>query len=231
LVVYDNPAAFICDRANPAAARVLIDAAQSAPHVALDVQALGCDFLAFSSHKMLGPMGIGVLWARREILEEMPPYQAGSNMAHEVDVESCELEHAARRFGAGTPNVAGPVGLAAAVRYLESLGRGAVERHEARLTAYALERLREVRRLKLLGPSEPSQRIPVFSFTLEGVTAQEVLRQLDASGIAIRAGDLAALPLLKRLGATTAARASCYLYTQTEDIDRLTDALRKVAAA
>src|SRR5262245_7309765 len=228
---YINPAAEICARAHRAGARVLIDAAQSAPHVALDVQALGCDFLAFSSHKMMGPMGIGVLWARREVLEDMPPYQAGSNMAHEVDVESYHLEHAARRFGAGTPNVAGPVGLAAAVRYLQSLGLEAVEHHEVRLTAYALERLREVRGLKLLGPSEPSRRIPVFSFTLEGIGASEVLRQLDAAGIAIRAGDLASLPLLKRLGATTAARASCYLYTQTEDVDRLVDALRKITPA
>jgi len=225
---YINPAAEICARAHRAGARVLIDAAQSAPHVPLDVQTLGCDFLAFSSHKMMGPMGIGVLWARREILEDMPPYQAGSNMAHKIDVESYELEHGARRFGAGTPNVAGPVGLAAAVRYLESLGREAMERHESHLTGYALERLREVRGLKLLGPSEPAARIPVFSFTLAGIAAQQLMQRLDASGIAVRAGDLAALPLLKRLGATTAARASCYLYTQTEDIDRLVQALQNV---
>jgi cysteine desulfurase/selenocysteine lyase len=155
----------------------------------------------------------------------MPPYQAGSNMAHEIDVASCQLEHAARRFGAGTPNVAGPVGLAAAIDYLESLGRERIERHESHVTRYALERLSEVRGLKLLGPAEPIGRIPVFSFTLKGVSAQEVMQRVDGFGIAIRAGDLAALPLLKRLGATTAARASCYLYTQTGDIDRLVEAL------
>jgi cysteine desulfurase/selenocysteine lyase len=228
---YVNPAAEICRRAHSAGARVLIDAAQSAPHVPLDVQAFGCDFLAFSSHKMLGPMGIGVLWARREILDDMPPYQAGSNMAHEIDVQSYEPEHAARKFGAGTPNVSGPIGLAAAVDYLASLGRDAVERHESHLTTYALERLREVRGLRLLGPSEPTQRIPVFSFTLEGISAQEIMRRLDASGIAVRAGDLASFPLLRRLGTTSAARASCYLYTQTGEIDRLIDALRNLAQA
>ncbi|HXI67541.1 MAG TPA: aminotransferase class V-fold PLP-dependent enzyme, partial [Steroidobacteraceae bacterium] len=113
---YINPAAQICARARSAGARVLIDAAQSAPHVPLDVQSLGCDFLVFSGHKMLGPMGVGVLWARRELLEEMPPYQAGSNMAHAVDLASEEFEHGARKFGAGTPNVSGAVGLAAAVQ-------------------------------------------------------------------------------------------------------------------
>jgi SufS family cysteine desulfurase len=228
VVGYINPAAEICIRARKAGARVLIDAAQSAPHVRIDVQAMGCDFLTFSSHKMLGPMGIGVLWARREILDEMPPYQAGSNMAHEIDVESYQLEHAARKFGAGTPNVAGPIGLAAAVTYLDALGREAIEHHEQQITSYALTRLVEVPGLRLLGPLEPTQRVPVFSFTLDGCTPQEVMQAMDARGIAIRAGDLAALPLLKRLGVAAAARASCYLYTQTEDIGRLVQALRQV---
>ena len=128
---YINPAAEICARARRAGARVLIDAAQSAPHVPLDVQNLGCDFLVFSSHKMLGPMGVGVLWGRRELLEDMSPYQAGSNMAHEVGLTSQEFEHAAHKFGAGTPNVSGPVGLAAAVQYLGNQNRSAIERHEA----------------------------------------------------------------------------------------------------
>jgi len=123
---YVNPAAEICRLARQAGARVLVDAAQSAPHVPLDVQSLGCDFLTFSGHKMLAPMGIGVLWARRELLDEMPPYQAGSNMAHEVDCDSYTLEHAARRFGAGTPNVAGAIGLAAAVEFMHSIGRDAI---------------------------------------------------------------------------------------------------------
>jgi cysteine desulfurase/selenocysteine lyase len=220
-----NPAAELCARARSAGARVLIDAAQSAPHVPLDVQALGCDFLAFSSHKMLGPMGVGVLWARRERLEEMTPYQAGSNMAHRVDFASEELEHGARKFGAGTPNVSGAIGLAAAVEYLRQQDRSAIARHEAHLTQHALDQLSQITGLRLLGPRSAAQRLPVFSFVLTGSSPAEILRHLDARGIAIRAGDLAALPLLKRFGVTEAARASCYLYTQTTELDRLAAAL------
>jgi cysteine desulfurase/selenocysteine lyase len=227
---YINPAAEICARAHRAGARVLIDAAQSAPHVALDVQTLGCDFLTFSSHKMLGPMGVGVLWARAEMLEEMAPYQAGSNMAHDIDVDAQVLEHGARKFGAGTPNVPGPLGLAAAVELMNALGRDAIERHEAALTAHALDRLEEVPGLKLIGPSTPGSRIPVFSFTLVATTPKDILQRLDARGIAIRAGDLSALALLKRLGVTTAARASCYLYTSMNEIDLFVDALLSIAA-
>jgi cysteine desulfurase/selenocysteine lyase len=225
---YVNPAAQLCARARSAGARVLIDAAQSAPHVPLDVQSLGCDFLVFSSHKMLGPMGVGVLWARRERLEEMSPYQAGSNMAHHVDLTSQDFEHAARKFGAGTPNVSGAVGLAAAVQYLQSLDRNAIERHEAQLTGYGLDLLTDIPGLRLLGPRSAAQRVPVFSFVMAGHSSAHVLRYLDAKGIAVRAGDLAALPLLKRFGVRTAARASCYLYTQMAEIDRLAAALREL---
>lgn len=230
VVGFINPAAELCARARSAGARVLIDAAQSAPHVPLDVQALGCDFLVFSSHKMLGPMGVGVLWAKRERLEEMTPYQAGSNMAHQIDLASEELEHGARKFGAGTPNVSGAIGLAAAVQYLRQ-DRGAIERHEARLTEHALELLRQITGLRLLGPRSAAQRLPLFSFVLPASTPAEILRHLDARGIAIRAGDLAALPLLKRFGVAEAARASCYLYTQTEELDRLAAALRDLPRA
>ena len=226
---YVNPAAEICRLARRAGARVLVDAAQSAPHLPLDVQALGCDFLTFSGHKMLGPMGIGVLWARRELLDAMPPYQAGSNMAHEVDLDSYTLEQAAHRFGAGTPNVADAIGLAAAVEFIHSIGQEAIERHEQALTAYALARLQEIRGLRLLGPRTAAQRLPVFSFTLAGVTPLELLHRLDRQGIAIRAGELAALPLLKRLGVSAAARASCHLYTRNADIDRLAVALHEAA--
>jgi len=225
---YVNPAAQICARARSAGARVLIDAAQSAPHVPLDVQELACDFLVFSGHKMLGPMGIGVLWGRRELLEEMSPYQAGSNMAHAVDLQSQELEHGARKFGAGTPNVSGAVGLAAAVHYLRSQDRSAIERHEAHLTQCALDQLTDISGLRLLGPRSALQRVPVFSFVLTGHSPAQVLRYLDARGIAIRAGDLAALPLLRRFGVSSAARASCCLYTQTAELGRLTAALREL---
>jgi cysteine desulfurase/selenocysteine lyase len=174
-------------------------------------------------------MGVGVLWARRELLDAMPPYQAGSNMAHEIDLTSQALERGAHRFGAGTPNVAGPVGLAAAVTYLNSLDRSVIERHEAHLTQYALEGLIAVPGLRVLGPKEAARRLPVLSFVLANCSPQEILRHLDTQGIAIRSGDLAALPLLRRFGVNAAARASCYLYTGTDDIDRLVSALHELS--
>jgi cysteine desulfurase/selenocysteine lyase len=222
---YINPAADITARAHKAGARVLIDAAQSAPHIRLDVKALGCDFLVFSGHKMLGPMGAGALFGRLELLEEMPPYQSGSNMAHVIDVSSQEYEHGGHKFSAGTPNVSGAVGLSAAIRYLKHQDRALLERHEAHLTAHALERLSEVPGLHLLGPKEAHQRIPVFTFVLPDHSPQAALRHLDSEGIAVRAGDLAALPLLKRFGVSAAVRASCYVYTDIEEIDRLASAL------
>ena len=225
---YVNPAAEICAHARNAGARVLIDAAQSAPHVPLDVQALGCDFLAFSSHKMLGPMGVGVLWARQELLEDMAPYQAGSNMAHQIDFSGQEFAPAAHKFGAGTPNVSGAVGLAAAVEYLRGQDRDAIERHEAHLTQHALDQLTAIPGLRLLGPRSAAQRVPVFSFVLTGHSPAAILKHLDARGIAIRAGELAALPLLKHFGVAEAARASCYLYTSTSELDRLAAGLREL---
>ena len=179
---------------------------------------------------MLGPMGVGVLWARRELLEALPPYQAGSNMAHAVDLQSMQLEHAAHKFGAGTPYAPGPLGLAAAIRFLDSLGRDSVIAHEQALTDYALRRLREVPRLRLLGPADVKQRIPVFSFEIAGLSPAQVQRSLDDEHIAIRAGDLSALPLLRRMGLEAAARASCYLYTTEADIDRLIAGLKNVTS-
>jgi len=225
---YINPASEICARARAAGARVLIDAAQSAPHIPLDVQSLGCDFLVFSGHKMLGPMGSGVLWARLELLEEMSPYQSGSNMAHEIDLESQNFEHAALKFGAGTPNVSGAIGLAAAVDYLHTEDRKAIECHETHLTQYALEQLTRISGLRLLGPRSATQRVPVFSFVLAGHGPAAVLRYLDTQGIAVRAGDLAARPLLKSFGVSAAVRASCCLYTSTDEIDRLAAALAEL---
>lgn len=225
---YINPAAEITARAHEAGARVLIDAAQSAPHTRLDVQALGCDFLVFSGHKILGPMGAGVLFARREILEQMPPYQAGSNMAHGIDVDAQEYEHGSHKFGAGTPNVSGAVGLAAAIRYLSSQNRAVLEQYESHLTQHGLEQLAAVPGLRLLGPKRAEQRVPVFSFVIQDQSPQTILRHLDFQGIAVRAGDLAALPLLKRFGVSAAVRASCYLYTQPDEIDRLAVALHQL---
>jgi cysteine desulfurase/selenocysteine lyase len=226
---YVNPVTEVCARAHAVGARVLVDGAQSVPHIEVDVQKLDCDFLAFSSHKMTGPMGVGVLWARRELLEEMPPYQVGSNMAHDVDLESAALEHGAFKFGAGTPNVSGPVGLAAAIRYLTELGREAIREHEKALTERGLRELGGIRGLTLLGPDTATDRLPVFSFSLDGWQPQDVARELDQEAIAVRAGDLAAGPLLRRLGVRAAVRASCYLYTSGEEIDRLVAALQRLS--
>jgi cysteine desulfurase/selenocysteine lyase len=224
-----NPVKEICDRAHRAGALVLVDGAQSAPHFSVDVQELGCDFFAFSAHKMLGPMGTGVLWARREILEGMPPYQAGSNMAHDVDLESKSTHFAegAWKFEAGTPNVHGAVGLAAAIEYLESLGRKDLWAREQELARYALSGFREVKGLRILGPREPNNRVCVFSFVLDKRQALDTVKALDAMGIAVRGGDLASLPLLERMGATEAVRASCYAYTTAEEIDLLVAALQR----
>ena len=225
-----NPVAEVAALAHKAGALVLVDGAQSVPHTAIDVRALDCDFFAFSSHKMLGPMGVGVLFVKRALLETLPPYQTGSNMAHNVDATSAELEHGAQKFQAGTPNVSGPVGMAAAVRYLATLGSPAIASHDHNLVNHGLERLRAIRGLRLLGPAESDHRVPVFSFTLAGRTVPELVTALDREGIAIRGGDLAALPLLRRLARIdAAARASAYLYNSTSDLDRLADVLKSLA--
>ncbi len=225
-----TPAEEICAVAHRRNVPVLIDAAQSAPHLRLDVRALDCDFLACSSHKMLGPMGVGILWARRSWLDRLPPYQLGSNMAHEVEADSAQLEHGALKYQAGTPNVAGPIGLAAALDVLDRLGLDAVRRHDDALVAHARERFTRVPGLRVLGTLDGGGRLPVFTFSLARVPVAALVKSLDAEGIAVRAGDMAALPLLRRLGLTEAVRASCYLYTTTDEIDRLVDVLRSEAA-
>ena len=223
-----NPVKDICERAHQVGAFVLVDGAQSIPHFPVDVQALGCDFFAFSGHKMLGPMGIGVLWARREILESMPPYQAGSNMAHDVELESAPSHFAegGLKFEAGTPDVPGAVGLAAAMEFLESLDRAKLWAHEQELTRYALSEFKKVRGLRVLGSAEPNGRISVFSFVVASKQALDVVKMLDAAGIAVRGGDLASLPLLKRMGVNAAVRASCYVYNTKEEMDQLIASLK-----
>jgi cysteine desulfurase/selenocysteine lyase len=224
------PVADIAAAARPRGVAVLVDAAQSAPHLRLDVQALGCDFLACSAHKMLGPMGVGVLWARREWLDRLPPYQLGSNMAHEVDDDGAQYEHGALKYQAGTPNVAGPVGLAAALDVLDRFGLDAIRQHDDALVAHARDRFARVPGLRVLGTLEGAGRLPVFTFALRGVGTARLVAALDAEGIAVRGGDMAALPLLKRFGLTEAVRASCYLYTTLDEIDRLVDVLAREAA-
>ena len=224
---YINPVKEMCALARDAGARVVIDGAQGAPHVKVDVQDFGCDFYIFSGHKILGPMGTGVVWGRRELLEAMPPYHVGSNMAHHADFERADFEHAALKFQAGTPDVAGAVGLAAAVRFFEAAGP-LLRRHDDELVRYGLARLAEIPRVRIIGPRGADHRVPVFTFVLDGHAATSVARALDARGIAVRAGDMAALPLLKRFGATEAVRASAYVYSTPGDLDRLADALREL---
>ncbi len=220
-----NPIAEICSIARGPNRIVVVDAAQSAPHLATEVRTIGCDFLALSSHKLLGPMGAGVLWGRRELLESMPAWHHGSNMAHDVGLEHAELSAGALKFGAGTPNVSGAIGLAAALRYLRSIGFAAIRQHQERINVRMLERLAALPTVRLIGAPDARARVGVFAFVVQGRTPAQVVAALDEAGVAIRGGDLAALPLLERFGTTRAARASCYLYTNEADIDRFGDAL------
>lgn len=223
-----NPIREICERAHAAGALVLVDGAQGAAHCKVDVQALGCDFYVFSGHKLGGPMGIGALWARRELLEAMPPWQGGGEMIDVVELERSTWATVPHKFEAGTPNVSGAVGLAAAIEYLESLGADAVAAHERMLVEYGLERLAAVDGLRLFGPQAPEERTPVFSFALDGVHPHDVATILDAEGIAIRAGHHCAQPLMRRLGVPATTRASCFVYTTPEELDRLVEGLGAV---
>ena len=224
-----NPVRTLADAAHRAGALLLLDAAQSVPHVAVSVQELDCDFMAFSSHKMCGPMGVGVLWARRALLEAMPPYQLGSNMAHDVGLDSAALSDAALKFGAGTPNVSGAIGLAAAADFLSAVGRPQTWAHEQSITRHFLDRVRAIRGVRVIGTDAATDRVGVFSFVVDGMTPPAVATALDERGIAVRAGDLASLPLLERFGQRGAVRASCYLYTTLEEVDRFADALESIA--
>jgi cysteine desulfurase/selenocysteine lyase len=226
-----NEAAQVCQIAHAAGAKVLIDAAQSVPHIHVDVQQLDCDFLAFSGHKIMGPMGIGVLWVKRALLDEMPPYQTGSNMAHALGLEEWEYSDGASKFGAGTPNVSGPVGLAAALEFIRSMGYEAMWKHEQQLTTHLLKLLSQQKGLRILGEQEAPNRISLVSFSVESVEAEIVARKLDEQGIAIRAGDLASLALLERFGVKRAARVSLYLYNSVEEIDNFVQILAGIIRA
>jgi cysteine desulfurase/selenocysteine lyase len=223
-----NPADEICRIAHQVGAKVLIDAAQSVPHFALDVQQLECDFLAFSGHKIMGPMGIGVLWARRSILDEMQPYQAGSNMAHGIGRDEWQYSEGARKFGAGTPNVSGTVGLVAAINFVRSVGYQQMWHHEQLLTTHLRDVLLRQKGVRILGGLQTQNRICLFCFSVDSIQAEELARRLDLAGIALRAGDMASLPLLQRFGANQVVRASLYLYNTKDEIDTFA---RELAAA
>lgn len=224
-----NPVREMTEKAHRAGALVMVDGAQSVPHLYVDVQALGVDFLAFSAHKMLGPTGIGVLYARETLLEQMPPFLGGGDMIKRVELRTFTPNEIPHKFEAGTPAIAEAVGLEAAIAYLENVGMEAIEAHERGLIAYALERLAEVPGLKVYGPAA-NHRGGVASFVMEGVHPHDVAQILDREGIAVRAGHHCAMPLHQKLGAVATTRASFYLYNTYEEVDRLIEALHKVRA-
>ena len=218
-----NPVAEIAAKAHGAGAVCLVDGAQAAPHMQVDVAALGCDFYAFSGHKMLAPTGIGVLWGHREILEAMPPWQGGGEMISEVRLEGFTPARIPHKFEAGTPNVAGAIGLAEAIRYIRCIGLDAIHAWESDLTAYALERLGEIDELEIYGPQR--DRVGVISFRYADIHAHDLATILDQKGVAIRAGHHCNQPLMEHLGVDATARASVYLYNTHSEIDALVEAL------
>ena len=203
----------------------ILDGAQGAPHLSLDVQALGCDLYAFSGHKMCGPTGIGGLWGRRSLLDGMPPYQGGGEMIERVFREYSTWAEVPHKFEAGTPNIAGAVGLAAAADYLESVGIESIHRHEMSLTRRAVSLLSEVEGIRILGPTDLDDRAGVVPFVLEGASAQDVATILDAQGIAVRAGHHCAQLVVDRFDVSATVRASFYLYNSDEEIERLAAAV------
>ncbi|MDX6560467.1 MAG: cysteine desulfurase / selenocysteine lyase [Gaiellales bacterium] len=222
-----NPVSEICEWAHERDAVVVVDGAQSAPHRAVDVQALGCDFFAFSGHKLPGPSGAGALWGREELLRNMPPFMSGGEMIQSVELEKTSFNSLPWKFEAGTPAIVECVGLGAAVDYLEAVGMDAIAAHEAEITAYAHERLSAVDGLAILGPSL-ADRGGVISFTFEPAHPHDVAQILDRRAVCVRAGHHCTQPLMKRFGVPATTRASFYLYTVPEEIDRLCDGLEDV---
>ena len=221
-----NPIPRIVEMAHARGVRVLVDGAQAAPHIKVDVQALGCDFYALSGHKMYGPTGIGVLYGRSELLEEMPPYQGGGDMILSVSFEKTVYNKPPNKFEAGTPNMAGAVGLGAAVDFLAWLEHDALAAHEDDVLAYGIGALSEIRGLRLIGTARAKTN--VLSFMLDGIHPHDIATILDREGIAIRAGHHCAQPLMKRLGVAATTRASLACYSTRQDIDALVAGLRKV---
>ncbi len=222
-----NPARQMIAQAHAAGAVVLLDAAQSVPHMPVDVQALDADFLCFSSHKMLGPTGIGILYGKRDLLEAMPPFMGGGDMIRTVGLRASTWNDLPWKFEAGTPAIAEAIGLGAAVDYLNALGMDNVRRHEQEITAYAMAQLQAIPGLTIYGP-EVTQRGGVVSFTLADIHPHDLASILDQeAGVAIRAGHHCAQPLMERFGLAAMARASFYVYTIREDIDALVQGLHK----
>ena len=221
-----NPARDMVAAAKKAGATVLVDGAQSTPHQPVDVRALGCDFYAFSGHKMLGPTGAGILYGRRELLEAMDPFMAGGDMIKAVRVEGTTYHDLPWKFEAGTQAIAEVIGLGAAVDYLGGLGMDAVRAHELEITEYAYEALSDVEGLTVYGPP-PSRRAGVISFSLDGIHPHDLATIADRDQVCLRAGHHCAMPLMTRLGIPATARASFYVYTLKEEVDRLVSSIKE----
>ncbi|HLF30000.1 MAG TPA: cysteine desulfurase [Xanthomonadales bacterium] len=223
-----NPVRTICAMSRKHGIPVLVDGAQAMPHASVDVQDLGCDFYCLSGHKMYGPTGIGALWARQRILEDMPPWQGGGEMIRTVSFEKTEYNELPAKFEAGTPNIAGAVGLGAAVGYLQQLGMDAVSAHELDVLRYATSRLSGVEGLQIIGTA--ADKAGVISFTLEGTHPHDLGTLVDHFGVALRTGHHCTMPLMNFFGVPATARASFGLYNTREEVDVLVDALERVRA-
>ena len=219
----------VVNAARSVGAKVMLDGAQRAPHGPLDVQALGVDFYVFSGHKTYGPTGIGVLWGRREWLAAMPPFMTGGQMIGDVTLTSTSFRPPPRRFEAGTPPIAGAIGLGVALDWMRSLDWAAIQQHESRLTRLLLGGLTTIRGARVLGPTDLCDRRGVISFTIDGFSAEQICRHLDTGGVALRGGHHCAQPLVRAFGVEGAARASLALYSQDDDVDTLLNGLNEIS--
>ena len=223
-----NPVSELTVLAHKVNAIMVVDAAQSTPHIPLDVKKINCDFLVFSGHKLCGPTGTGVLYGKKELLHSLTPSKYGGGMIKEVTWESSTWADLPDKFEAGTPNIAGVIGLAAAIQYIQNIGMEAIEAHEKMLTEYAFQKITKIPGLKVIGPSKTNDRGGVISFTMEGIHPHDVGEILDRSGIAIRAGHHCAMPLHTLLGISGTSRISFCFYNTIEEIDATINALQKV---
>ncbi len=223
-----NPVREIADAAHEAGAIVVLDAAQSVPHMPVDVAALGVDFAALSGHKLLGPSGIGALWGRRELLDAMPPFMTGGSMITRVTLDGTEWNEVPWKFEAGTPAIAEAAGLAAAIEYLDGLGMADVRAHERFLFEHAWSMLGELKGIRRLGPDSSDEHAGVISFVLEGIHPHDVATIFDGEGVAVRAGHHCAQPVMLRYDLPATTRASFYVYNDLDDVERLADAIRAV---
>ena len=224
----ETPIARICERAHEVGAMAVVDGAQSVPHLDVDVAEIGCDLIAFSAHKAMGPMGIGVLWGRHDVLDSMPPFLTGGEMIDSVTEKDAVWAPVPQKFEAGTQDAAGIYAFDAAITYLEGIGMDRLEARERELAAYLCERLASLPYVQVLGPAEPTRHVGAVSFVVDGVHPHDVASILDISGVAIRAGHHCAQPLLAWLGQDSTCRASIAFYNDKGDVDRLIDALDNV---